>query len=133
MSMTDPIADMLTRLRNSTAALKHSVSMPSSKQKEALAKVLEKEGYIESFKIHKSSDKPAATLEIILKYNDRKGAFLGLQRISKPGRRVYVTADRLPRVYGGMGVAVISTSKGLMTDLEARRAHVGGEVLCYVW
>jgi len=131
MTMTDPIADMLTRIRNGSVAAQDQVRMPSSKLKEALAAILRQEGYIADFRI---TDEPTRTLEIIMKYTpDRVPTISGLRRVSKPGLRVYIKADRLPRVLGGLGVAVLSTSQGLMTDREARQRRVGGEVLCYVW
>ncbi|MGD9793953.1 MAG: 30S ribosomal protein S8 [Acidimicrobiia bacterium] len=134
MSMTDPIADMLTRIRNANMALHDQVSMPSSKQKVALAEVLRKEGYIESYKLADSTKGPGQVLTINMKYaHDRSRTISGLRRVSKPGLRVYRKATEVPRVYGGLGVAVLSTSKGLMTDREARKANAGGEVLCYVW
>jgi small subunit ribosomal protein S8 len=132
--MTDPIADMLTRLRNANTAMHDTVKMPSSKLKESLAGVLEKEGYITGFEVRPSKKGPGSELEIVLKYDtDRNRTIAGLRRISKPGLRIYARADRMPRVLGGLGVAVLSTSNGLMTDREARKNHVGGEVLCYVW
>ena len=134
MTMTDPIADMLTRLRNANTAMHDTVKMPSSKLKESLAGVLEKEGYISGFEVRPSKKGPGSELEIVLKYDsDRKRTIAGLRRVSKPGLRIYARADRMPRVLGGLGVAVLSTSTGLMTDREARKRHVGGEVLCYVW
>jgi len=133
MTMTDPIADMLTRLRNANTAMHDTVKMPSSKLKESLAGVLEKEGYISGFEVRPSKKGPGSELEIVLKYDsDRKRTIAGLRRVSKPGLRIYARADRMPRVLGGLGVAVLSTSTGLMTDREARKRHVG-EVLCYVW
>jgi small subunit ribosomal protein S8 len=134
MTMTDPIADMLTRLRNANVAMHDSVRMPGSKVKASLAAILEREGYISGYKMSKDPVRPGETLEIHLKYaNDRARAIAGLRRISKPGLRIYARADKLPRVFGGLGVAVLSTSHGLMTDAEARKRKVGGEVLCYVW
>jgi small subunit ribosomal protein S8 len=134
MSMTDPIADMLTRIRNANMALHDRVLMPASKQKVALAEVLRKEGYIESFSVAPNAHGPGQVLSITMKYaSDRSRTISGLRRVSKPGLRVYRKATEVPRVYGGLGVAVLSTSKGLMTDREARRANTGGEVLCYVW
>jgi small subunit ribosomal protein S8 len=134
MTMTDPIADMLTRIRNANTAMHDSAKMPSSKLKEALATILEREGYIEGFDVAPSTKGPGKVLEIKLKYaTDRSRTIAGLQRVSKPGLRIYAQADRMPRVLGGMGVAVLSTSQGLMTDREARKRRVGGEVLCYVW
>lgn len=134
MTMTDPIADMLTRIRNANTAMHDSTTMPSSKLKENLARLLEREGYIEGFSVAPSSKGPGNVLEIKLKYTtDRMRTIAGLRRVSKPGLRIYAQADRVPRVLGGMGVAVLSTSNGLMTDREARKRRVGGEVLCYVW
>lgn len=133
MTMTDPVADMLTRIRNANVAMHDTVRMPSSKLKEALADVLAREGYIGGFEVSEG-DGPGRTLEITLKYsNDRARSISGIRRISKPGLRVYTKSTRLPRVLGGMGVAVLSTSQGLMTDKEARKKKVGGEILCYVW
>jgi small subunit ribosomal protein S8 len=134
MTMTDPIADMLTRLRNGAVAMQDTVRMPSSKLKEALAGILRREGYIADFTVRDETDRPGRVLEITMKYTpDRAPTISGLKRISKPGLRVYTKADRLPRVLGGLGVAVLSTSQGLMTDREARERRVGGEILCYVW
>jgi small subunit ribosomal protein S8 len=132
--MTDPIADMLTRIRNANVAMHDTVRMPTSKLKESLAAILEREGYIAGFATSADPARPGGVLEIQLKYsNERVRAIAGLRRISKPGLRIYTRADRLPRVLGGLGVAVLSTSKGLMTDRDARRQKIGGEVLCYVW
>jgi small subunit ribosomal protein S8 len=134
MTMTDPIADMLTRIRNANVAMHDTVRMPSSKLKEALADVLVREGYIEGFSVNEGQERPGRTLEITMKYTkDRARTISGVRRVSKPGLRVYTGADKLPRVLGGLGVAVLSTSQGLMTDREARKRRVGGEVLCYVW
>jgi small subunit ribosomal protein S8 len=134
MTMTDPIADMLTRIRNANVAMHDTVRMPSSKLKEALAAVLVREGYIDSFDVTSSPGRPGRVLEINMKYApDRTRTISGIRRVSKPGLRVYTGADRLPRVLGGLGVAVLSTSQGLMTDREARQRRMGGEVLCYVW
>jgi small subunit ribosomal protein S8 len=134
MTMTDPIADMLTRIRNANTAMHDTVKMPASKLKLALAKILQREGYIVDFKVTPNEGKPGSTLEITMKYSEQRVRTIsGIQRVSKPGLRVYTQADRLPRVLGGMGVAVLSTSQGLITDAEARKRRVGGEVLCYVW
>jgi small subunit ribosomal protein S8 len=134
MTMTDPIADMLTRIRNANVAMHDTVRMPSSKLKEALAAVLAKEGYIAGFEVTSDGSRPGRVLEVRMKYSpERTRTISGIRRISKPGLRVYTAADRLPRVLGGLGVAVLSTSQGLMTDREARRRRVGGEILCYVW
>jgi small subunit ribosomal protein S8 len=132
--MTDPIADMLTRIRNANTAMHDEVRMPSSKQKIALAKVLESEGYIGGFEVAQATAGPGDMLTIQMKYSDdRDRTISGLRRISTPGLRVYRKATAVPRVLGGLGVAVLSTSHGLMTDREARKRNVGGEVLCYVW
>ena len=134
MTMTDPIADMLTRLRNANSAQFDTVKMPGSKLKESLAKILEREGFIAGYTVRQEPSKPGTTLEITLKYStERVRTIEGIKRVSKPGLRIYAKADTMPRVLGGMGVAVLSTSKGLMTDREARKRHLGGEVLCYVW
>ena len=134
MTMTDPIADMLTRMRNANVAMHDTVKMPSSKLKESLAAILQREGYIAGFETSDDPAHPGRVLEITLKYTTERDRVIGgLKRVSKPGLRIYARADRLPRVLGGLGVAVLSTSKGLMTDREARQARVGGEVLCYVW
>ncbi len=134
MTMTDPIADMLTRIRNANTAMHDSVRMPGSKLKVALANILEREGYIAGFTTSEDPSHPGSTIEIRMKYtHDRARAIAGLKRVSTPGLRVYARADKLPRVLGGLGVAVLSTSQGLLTDREARQQQVGGEVLCYVW
>ena len=134
MTMTDPIADMLTRIRNANSAMFDTVKMPGSKLKESLASILEREGFIAGYHMEPNQEKPGTTLEISLKYSaDRIRTIAGIKRISKPGLRIYARADGIPRVLGGMGVAVVSTSHGLMTDREARKRHLGGEVLCHVW
>ncbi|MDQ3979163.1 MAG: 30S ribosomal protein S8 [Actinomycetota bacterium] len=134
MTMTDPIADMLTRIRNGSVAAQEVVRMPSSKLKESLANILRREGYIADFRVTEDPSRPGRILEITMKYSaERVPTITGLRRVSKPGMRVYTKADRLPRVLGGLGVAVVSTSQGLMTDREAREKRVGGEILCYVW
>jgi small subunit ribosomal protein S8 len=134
MTMTDPIADMLTRIRNGNVAMHDEVKMPSSKLKEALAAILKREGYIEGFEVAENTDRPGKVLTVKMKYStDRTRTISGIKRVSKPGLRVYAKADSLPRVLGGLGVAVVSTSRGLMTDREARRSRMGGEVLCFVW
>lgn len=134
MTMTDPIADMLTRIRNANVAMHDTVKMPSSKLKESLAAVLKREGYIIDFSVADDQGRPGRVLEVQMKYSpQRERTISGIRRVSKPGLRVYTQADRLPRVLGGLGVAVLSTSQGLMTDREARQRRVGGEVLCYVW
>jgi small subunit ribosomal protein S8 len=132
--LTDPIADMLTRVRNANTAMHDEVRMPASKQKVALAAILEKEGYISGFSLAPATSGPGEVLTISMKYsNDRRRTISGLRRISTPGLRIYRKSTEVPRVLGGLGVAVLSTSQGLMTDREARKRKVGGEVLCYVW
>jgi small subunit ribosomal protein S8 len=134
MTMTDPIADMLTRLRNGNVAYHDEVRMPSSKLKEALAAVLQREGYVAGWRSEEDPSRPGKVLTVQMKYSpDRARSIAGIKRVSKPGLRVYRQADKLPRVLGGLGVAVLSTSQGLLTDREARERRVGGEVLCYVW
>jgi small subunit ribosomal protein S8 len=134
MTMTDPIADMLTRIRNANMALHDEVRMPSSKLKEALAAILAKEGYIAGYEIEDVSGKPWRALVVKMKYSpDRERTISGIQRVSKPGLRVYRRAADVPRVLGGLGVAVLSTNQGLLSDREARRRNVGGEILCFVW
>ena len=132
MTMTDPIADMLTRLRNGNAAYHDDVTMPSSKIKVEIAKVLKQEGYIKDYAVVKGD--VGATLRVDLKYGpNRERTISGVRRISKPGLRVYAKKESLPRVLGGLGIAIISTSGGLLTDRAAHRAGIGGEVLAYVW
>lgn len=134
MTMTDPIADMLTRIRNANVAKHDDVAMPSSKQKEALASLLKSEGYIEGFSVTQEEGKPYRTLSIDMKYSsERERTISGLRRVSKPGLRVYSSSKKIPRVLGGLGVAIVSTNHGLMTDREARKRNVGGEVLCFIW
>jgi small subunit ribosomal protein S8 len=134
VTMTDPIADMLTRIRNANTAFHDDVAMPSSKLKEAVAKILEREGYITGFDVEQDPSRPGKKLTIKMKYtNDRRRTISGLQRVSRPGLRVYKKADAVPRVLGGMGIAILSTNQGLLTDREARERKVGGEVLCQVW
>jgi small subunit ribosomal protein S8 len=134
MTMTDPIADMLTRIRNANTAMHDEVTMPSSRQKVARAKVLEHEGYISSFSEHDNADRPGRTLTIEMKYSpERDRVISGIKRVSKPGLRIYKNKADIPRVQGGLGVAVVSTNKGLMSDREARRNRMGGEILCFVW
>jgi small subunit ribosomal protein S8 len=134
MTMTDPIADMLTRIRNANVAMQDEVRMPSSKVKEALAEVLRTEGYIDGFDVNDENERPGRTLLIKMKYTpERDRTISGLRRVSKPGLRVYSKAGQAPRVLGGLGVAILSTSQGLMSDREARKRNVGGEVLCFVW
>ncbi len=132
MNITDPIADMLTRIRNANSSKFKTVDVPASNMKRAIADILYKEGYIKSFEEIK--DDTQGIIRITLKY-DEKGArvIAGLKRISKPGLRIYASKDELPKVLNGLGIAIISTSKGIMTDREARKEGIGGEVLAYVW
>ena len=132
--MTDPIADMLTRIRNGNVAMRDEVLMPASNQKSALAEVLKREGFIADYSIAQDDQGPGKLLKISMKYGeDRQRTISGIKRISTPGLRVYRGATEVPRVLGGLGVAVLSTSHGLMTDREARKRNVGGEVMCFVW
>lgn len=134
MTMTDPVADMLTRIRNANTAMHDDVSMPSSKLKESLATVLQSEGYIDTFEVNDNSDRPGRTLKIKMKYSPTRARVIsGLKRVSKPGLRVYTKSNEIPRVLGGLGVAVVSTSKGLMSDREARKRRMGGEIMLEVW
>ena len=134
MTMTDPIADMLTRIRNANIAMHDEVRMPSSKLKEALAAVLKAEGYIDGYEVEENPGKPGKVLRLEMKYSsERMRTISGIKRVSKPGLRVYSKATEVPRVLGGLGVAVLSTSQGLLSDREARKRRVGGEVLCFVW
>ena len=132
--MTDPIADMLTRIRNGNVAMRDEVLMPASKQKSALAEVLKREGFIADYAVVQDPQGSGKALKIMMKYGtDRQRTISGIKRISTPGLRVYRAATEVPRVLGGLGVAVLSTSHGLMTDREARKRNVGGEVMCFVW
>ena len=131
MTTTDPIADMLTRIRNAIMANHGSVLVPSSKMKLSIVKILKEEGFIERYEVVKG--KPQPTIKIHLKYADEQPGILGLERVSKPGLRVYAEGHEVPRVYGGLGIAILSTSKGIMTGQEAWKRHLGGEILCYVW
>ena len=134
MTMTDPIADMLTRLRNANQAFHDAVSMPHSKIKQGVAEILKQEGYITSFEVQDPEDTVGKVLTITLKYGrNRERSIAGVRRISKPGLRVYAKHTGLPKVLGGLGVAIISTSQGLLTDRQAGQKGVGGEVLAYVW
>ena len=131
MKITDPISDMLTRIRNANSAGKDSVSMPSSKVLVEIARVITEEGYVEGYTVEDT--KPQKTLHITLKYGKKRAKVIrGIRRISKPGLRIYSTAEKLPRVLGGLGTAVVSTSKGMMCDRDARKNGVGGEVIAYV-
>ena len=132
MVMTDPIADFLTRVRNASHARHEQVDIPASRVKEAIARILREEGFIQGYE--RIDEGPQGILRVHLKYGpERKRVLMGLRRISRPGLRVYARKDQLPRVLGGLGIAVVSTSKGIVTDAEARRLGLGGEVLCYIW
>ncbi len=131
MHITDPIADMLTRIRNANAARHTTVDVPASKMKRSIAQILLDEGYIKNFQL--IDDGTQGIIRITLKYNGKESAISALRRVSKPGLRVYAGADELPRVLHGLGIAIVSTSKGVMTDKAARAAHVGGEVLAFIW
>ena len=132
MQITDPVADMLTRIRNAGSAKHDTVDVPASKMKKAIAQILLDEGYIKSYQV--VEDNTQGTIRITLKYlPGKEKAITGLRRVSKPGLRVYAGADELPRVLKGLGIALISTSKGIMTDKQARAQHIGGEVLAFVW
>ena len=132
MKITDPVSDMVTRIRNANSANKAEVSMPSTKVLVAIAGVMLAEGYIAGFEVEDT--KPQKTLHITLKYGARRAKVIrGIKRVSKPGLRIYSTADKLPRVLGGLGTAIISTSRGMMCDRDARKAGIGGEVIAYIW
>lgn len=132
MAMTDPIADMLTRIRNANTVGHKSVEIPASKMKKSIAQILLDEGFIENYEV--ISDNAQGTIKVDLKYGPNKEKTIyGIKKISKPGLRVYAKADRVPKVLGGLGIAILSTSHGVITDKEARKLNVGGEVICYVW
>ncbi len=131
MNITDPIADMLTRIRNANEQRHETVDIPASKLKKAIAEILFEEGYIKSFE--EIEDNSQGIIRITLKYVNKEKVIQGLKRISKPGIRIYASKDELPRVFNGLGIALISTSKGIMTDKKAREEGVGGEVLAYIW
>jgi small subunit ribosomal protein S8 len=131
MTITDPIADMLTRIRNAVVAGHEDVQMPASRTKLSIGQILKEEGFIKDYEIIKG--KTQQVIKIYLKYIDGQPALLGLERVSKPGLRVYYGKGEIPRVYGGLGIAIVSTSKGIMTGQKAWKKRLGGEVLCYVW
>ena len=131
MHLTDPIADMLTRIRNANLAKHNTVKIPFSKIKESLANILKSEGYINNFEVKEQGTKK--DIIVSLKFMDGEAVIKGLKRISKPGRRVYTSVESLPKVLGGLGIAIVSTPNGVITDKECRKHSVGGEVLCYVW
>ncbi|MBM3252034.1 MAG: 30S ribosomal protein S8 [Candidatus Omnitrophica bacterium] len=132
MTVTDPIANMLTMIRNAITARKETLEVPASKLSEAILDILKEEGYLENYK--RIEDKKQGTIKIYLKFDQgKKSAITGLERISRPGLRVYAEKDKIPRVLNGLGLAIISTSKGILTDVEARKQNIGGEVLLYIW
>ncbi|MGH1411459.1 MAG: 30S ribosomal protein S8 [Mycoplasma sp.] len=131
--MTDPIADMLTRIRNANKAHITALSMDNSKIKKEIARILHEEGFITSFDVKKEENSPKEILNIELKYNDKNGVIKGIKRISKPGLRVYTNSKEMPKVLSGLGVAIVSTSKGIMTGKQAKTQNLGGEVLVFVW
>ena len=134
MYVNDPIADMLTRIRNANMVYHESVDIPISKMKLGIAKILKSEGYIRNYKVLNDPKKPCGTIKVFMNYGpNRERVVQGLRRMSKPGRRIYVGKDKLPRVMGGLGIAIVSTSQGLKTDAEARLLGLCGEVICYVW
>jgi small subunit ribosomal protein S8 len=132
MSMTDPLADMFTRIRNGSKAKFEKVDIPSSKIKKEIAKVLKEEGFIKNFKVI-SGEQQHEMIRVFLKYDASRKGVIRIRRVSRPGRRVYVGTDRIPSVMGGLGTAILSTPRGILTDRSTRETHVGGEVLCYVW
>ena len=132
MSLTDPIANMLTVIRNANRNKKETVDVPTSKMVEAIADILKKQGYIDNFR--RMEDKKQGSLRIYLKFDEEKKPLItGLKRVSRPGLRVYANRENIPRVLNGLGLAILSTSKGMLTDVQARQHNVGGEVICYVW
>ncbi len=134
MSMTDPVADMLTRIRNGMSVDKRFVDIPSSNLKKRIAFVLKQENYIEDFMFVENKDNVKSLIRIFLKYDNRgKAVITGIERVSKPGRRIYVGGDQIPRVLDGLGIAILSTSKGVISNKAAKRMHIGGEVLCSIW
>ncbi len=138
MTMTDPIADMLTRIRNANTAAHETVDVPASKMKKAIAKILLEEGYINGYEVIEEGSEPGVTkqglIRIKMKYGpDKEKVITGIKKISKPGLKVYAKANEVPRVLGGLGIAIVSTSSGVITDKEARKLSVGGEVICWVW
>jgi len=132
MSMTDPLANMFTLIRNGSKARFEKVDIPYSKMKHEIAKILKEEGFISNFKVMKD-DQEHPLIRVSLKYDENRKGLIHIRRVSKPGRRVYVGTDRIPTLMSGLGISILSTPKGILTDKAARKAHVGGEVLCYVW
>jgi small subunit ribosomal protein S8 len=131
MSMSDPIADMLTRIRNASKAKHDRVDIPASREKNEIARILKEGGYVKNFKV--IENRPQGVLRVYLKYDENDQGIINLKRISKPGRRVYVDHTHVPRVLNGLGISILTTSRGIVTDREARKLNIGGEVLCYVW
>ena len=132
MSMTDPLADMFTRIRNGSKAKFEKVDVPSSRLKREVAKILKEEGFIKNFKMV-TDDRKHEMIRIFLKYDETRKGIIHIRRVSKPGRRIYAQSDRIPSIMGGLGLSILSTSKGILTDQSARKANLGGEVLCHVW
>ena len=132
MSMTDPLADMFTRIRNGSKAKFEKVDIPSSKMKKEIARVLKEEGFIKNYRMV-TSDQPREMIRVFLKYDSGRKGVIRIRRVSRPGRRVYVGTGKIPAVMGGLGVPILSTPKGILTGKASREAHVGGEVLCYIW
>jgi small subunit ribosomal protein S8 len=132
MSMTDPLADMFTRIRNGSKAKFEKVDLPSSQLKREVAKILKEEGFIKNYKVI-TDDRKHEVIRIFLKYDEARKGIIHIRRVSKPGRRIYTKSDRIPSVMGGLGRSILSTPKGVVTDKSARKAHVGGEVLCHIW
>jgi small subunit ribosomal protein S8 len=130
--MTDPLADMFTRIRNGSKAKFEKVDVPSSHLKREVAKILKEEGFIKNYKMV-TDDQKHEVIRIFLKYDETRKAIIHIRRVSKPGRRIYAQSDRIPSIMGGLGISILSTSKGVLTDQSARKANVGGEVLCHVW
>jgi small subunit ribosomal protein S8 len=132
MSMTDPLADMFTRIRNGSKSKFEKVDVPSSQLKREVAKILKEEGFIKNYKVV-MDDRKHEMIRVFLKYDESRKGIIHVRRVSKPGRRIYAQSDRIPSVMGGLGISILSTSKGVLTDRSARKAQVGGEVLCHVW
>ena len=132
MSMTDPLADMFTRIRNGSKARFEKVDVPSSQLKREVAKLLKEEGFIKNYKVV-TDDRKHEMIRIFLRYDENRKGIIHIRRVSKPGRRTYARSDRIPSVMGGLGISILSTSKGVLTDKSARKANAGGEVLCHVW
>ncbi len=132
MSMTDPLADMFTRIRNGSKSKFEKVDLPSSQLKQEIAKILKEEGFIKSFKMI-TDDQKHELIRIFLKYDETRKGIIHIRRVSRPGRRIYTKSNRIPSVMGGLGISILSTPKGVLTDKSARKSNVGGEVLCHVW